>query len=111
MSHHRPPASNAIPGGLAYALMFAMAATSNDRSMRAMGRWWKRLHRVGIHYLWFIFAFTFFSHARSNDTVWGPTFLIVGLAGLALRIAVSRGGWVAEHPTTAEEAESSGSMA
>lgn len=44
-----------IFGGGAYAILYAMAFTSNARAMRAMGVWWKRLHRAGIHYLWFIF--------------------------------------------------------
>jgi hypothetical protein len=105
MSHRRPPASNLIPGGLAFALMLAMAATSNDRSLRAMGPWWKRMHRVGIHYLWSIFVFTFYAPMRSNDMVWGPGFLIFGLAGLGSRIAASTGRVIAED--TAEVAAGS----
>lgn len=42
-------------GGTAYAVMFAMAATSNDAAMRALGKNWKRLHTVGIWLIWFIF--------------------------------------------------------
>ncbi len=42
-------------GGAAYAILYVMAFTSNTAAMKAMGVWWKRVHRVGIHYLWFIF--------------------------------------------------------
>jgi methionine sulfoxide reductase heme-binding subunit len=49
-----------LGGGLAYGLMFVMAATSNNSSMRMMGRWWKRVHIFGIHWIWFIFTFSYF---------------------------------------------------
>lgn len=49
-----------LGGGLAYGLMFVMAATSNRASMRMMGRWWKRVHIFGIHWIWFIFTFSYF---------------------------------------------------
>ncbi len=42
-------------GGAAYAILYVMAFTSNTAAMKAIGVWWKRVHRVGIHYLWFIF--------------------------------------------------------
>lgn len=43
-----------------YVMLFLMAATSNSWSVRALGHWWKRLHSFGIHWLWFIFTFTYF---------------------------------------------------
>lgn len=43
-------------GGLAYGLIYLMALTSNDWSMRRLGKNWKRLHTIGIHYIWIIFA-------------------------------------------------------
>lgn len=98
VSGHTPGLGNLIPGGLGYALMLAMTATSNDWSVRALGPWWQRLHRTGIHYLWFIFAFTFFSHARSNDPVWGPIFVAVALAALGLRATASRSRATAGDP-------------
>jgi len=96
ISDRKPPLSNLIPGGLGYALMLAMAVTSNDRAVRAMRQWWKRLHRVGIHYLWFIFAFTFFAHMRTNDIVWGPIFLALALAAMGLRIVSARSRVIAD---------------
>jgi len=51
-----PPAVTLAFGGLAYVLLYAMAFTSNRSAMKALGARWKTLHRIGIHYLWFIFA-------------------------------------------------------
>lgn len=47
-----------IFGGGAFVLLWAMALTSNQRGMQWLGPRWKWLHRSGMHYLWFIFAFT-----------------------------------------------------
>ena len=35
-------------GSLGLITLYSMAATSNNASVRAMGPWWKRLHRFGI---------------------------------------------------------------
>jgi hypothetical protein len=46
-----------IPGGIAYLFVFALAATSTDRTAAWLGSaWWKRLHRSGVWYIWLIFA-------------------------------------------------------
>ena len=51
-----------IVGGGAYLAMFAMAATSNDAAIRALGRVnWRRLHKFGAHYLALVFAITYTS--------------------------------------------------
>ena len=47
-------------GGLAYLMLYAMAFTSNRAAMNALGARWKTLHRFGIHYLWFLFAQSYF---------------------------------------------------
>lgn len=52
----RPATATLIGGGLAYAFILAMAATSTNAAQRAMGVWWKRLHRTGIWYVFLIFA-------------------------------------------------------
>jgi DMSO/TMAO reductase YedYZ heme-binding membrane subunit len=53
------PAIVWIVGGTGYLLMWAMAATSNDRAMRALGRNWKRLHTLGMWWLWFVFTYSY----------------------------------------------------
>ncbi len=82
-----PDASRLIGGGGAYVLLFAMVLTSNDASMRAMGIWWKRLHTLGIHWLWAVFTFSYFGRmfdpARMTQ---GLIFFPVCLAALGLRL-------------------------
>jgi DMSO/TMAO reductase YedYZ heme-binding membrane subunit len=47
-------------GGLGFLFIAAMAATSSDAAFQKLGRArWQLLHRSGIWYLWFVFAFTF----------------------------------------------------
>jgi hypothetical protein len=47
-------------GGLGFVFIAAMAATSSDAAFKALGRTrWTLLHRSGVWYLWFVFAFTF----------------------------------------------------
>lgn len=51
------PLGNRISGGLAYVLLWAMGATSFDRSAAWLGRdRWTRLHTWGSHYLWLSFV-------------------------------------------------------
>jgi len=52
------PPTTLAGGGAGYAFIAAMAATSNDRAVAALGRWWHRLHTTGVYVLWFIFTFT-----------------------------------------------------
>jgi sulfoxide reductase heme-binding subunit YedZ len=78
-------------GGLAYGLLYLMALTSNYASQRAMGLWWKRLHQLGIHWIWFIYTFSYvgriFDPARQAEGL-----LLTGLclAALGLRIVAWR---------------------
>ena len=86
---HTPDLTTLIGGGGAYAILYAMALTSNDRSMRAIGRYWKWLHRTGIHWLWFIFAFSYAGRvAKLEDPGIAPYFLAIALAALGLRVLV-----------------------
>ena len=83
-----PDATTLIVGGGAYVAMFAMAATSNDASVRALGRHWRTLHRIGIHWLWFVFTFSYAGRVAGGDLSFVPM-LAAALGGLCLRIA----GW------------------
>lgn len=53
------PWQTLVGGGLAYLLVLLMALTSNDASMRRLGRGWRWLHRLGIHYIWLIFFISY----------------------------------------------------
>lgn len=60
LSGNQAPMLTLIFGGLAYLLMYAMAFTSNDWSVRKLGaKNWKLLHKIGVFYLWFIFFITY----------------------------------------------------
>ena len=80
----------AVFGGLAFVLMWLMAITSNNRSMRLLGRNWKRLHTLGMHYLWLIFMQSFAGRVAGED----PYFIyagltLMGVAALLLRLAAA----------------------
>ena len=78
-----------LVGGMGYLFVAVMAATSNDASVRALGRArWSRLHRVGLYLLWFIFTVSYLGRVAED-----PSFLLgLGLAfgALALRIVAWR---------------------
>ncbi len=48
-----------IPAGLAYLFIALMALTSNDASVRRLGRWWKRLHRTGLYVILLTFSIAY----------------------------------------------------
>lgn len=76
-----------IGGGFAYALILAMALTSNDASQRALGAAWKRLHSIGIHYIWFIFFFSYAGRlADPGRMTTGLIFAPLAAAALGLRV-------------------------
>ena len=75
-----------LGGGLAYAFMYAMVATSNDASVRRLGmRRWKRLHTVGGWYIWFIFAQSYLPRA-AGQAEYVPFALLLAVVA-ALRCA------------------------
>jgi hypothetical protein len=49
-----------VGGGIAYAFIAAMTATSFDRTAAWLGpRRWRQLHVTGLYYIWVIFALTY----------------------------------------------------
>ncbi len=79
-----PPAFVIAFGGTGFALTAAMAATSSDAAQRALGRGWGRLHRTGIWYLMFLYAYTYLGRVLEDAAPW-PVFalaLMLGLVGL-----------------------------
>lgn len=73
-------------GGFAYVLIVAMAATSNDRAVAAIGRpAWQRLHRFGAYYLWILFAQSYLPRALDKSPwYWLPAGLLLAALGLRL---------------------------
>ena len=74
----------AVFGGFGFVVYWAMAATSNDSAVRALGPNWKRLHRFGIHYLWLIYFVTFLGAVARRPFDW--LFVAVFVNALAMRI-------------------------
>lgn len=66
------------PGAVAYLAILAMALTSSDAAMKALGANWKRLHRTGIHVIWLVFTLAYAKRIPEADT------MITGLVGTAL---------------------------
>jgi methionine sulfoxide reductase heme-binding subunit len=74
-----------IFGGIGYAFIIAMTATSFDRSAEMIGpRAWRILHLTGGYYLWFQFMVSFGKRIPGMPLYW--LFLIPLLAVMALRL-------------------------
>lgn len=81
----------AVGGGAGYALIAAMALTSNRRAMRRLGPAWRHLHQVGIHGLWLIYTVIFAARViRPGSFIIGLYGLALTLGALALRLAARR---------------------
>jgi len=85
-------AASYIFGGIGYAFIIAMSATSFDRTAALLGpRVWRTLHLVGGYYLWFQFMVSFGKRVPAMPLY--AAFLIPLLAVMALRLIA-----MAAHP-------------
>ncbi len=81
-------AASYIFGGLGYAFIIAMAATSFDRTAQAIGpRAWRILHFTASHYLWFQFMVSFGKRIPGMPLY--TLFLIPLLVAIVLRLIAS----------------------
>ncbi len=63
-----PETTTLAVGGIGYLFIAAMAATSSDRAVRALGpAKWRKLHLAGSWYLWFVFMATYLPVAAAGD--------------------------------------------
>lgn len=89
VSPQAPSLITMLGGGLAYVLIVALAATSNNWSQRTLGPWWHRLHMIGMIYIWIIFAQSYAGRLEDPERIWTG---IVGsslfAAAMLLRIGV-----------------------
>lgn len=87
---YRPrPLETLFAGGVAYAMIYIMALTSTNAAQRRLGIWWKRIHKFGIHYIWFIFTASYTLRAIGDDPQYymeGRTLMPVMLAALGIRL-------------------------
>lgn len=79
-------------GGGIYLLMYLMAMTSNNWSMRKMGRYWRWLHLAGSHALWIGFTVAYTSRISgitigANFNAWDFVAASLLYAVMLLRIA------------------------
>ena len=78
-----------IFGGLGYAFILAMVATSFDRTAAMLGpRAWRVLHWTSMHFIWLSFIATFGKRAGANPAYW--SFIAMLLAVMALRLIAWR---------------------
>ncbi|HUI25534.1 MAG TPA: hypothetical protein VL403_05570 [Candidatus Kryptonia bacterium] len=85
VSDFRANPTTLVFGGIGYVVLAAMTATSFDRTAAWLGpRAWKRLHRFGVYYLWFIFAASYLPRVASSR--WYLFHSGVLMAALALRL-------------------------
>jgi sulfoxide reductase heme-binding subunit YedZ len=72
-------------GGLGYAFILAMAATSFDRTAAAVGRRaWRILHTAGAYYIWLIFLNGFGLRAMADPAYWPLVALVLATMGVRL---------------------------
>ncbi|RYD58920.1 MAG: hypothetical protein EOP60_02475 [Sphingomonadales bacterium] len=91
-----------IGGGLAYLLMWAMAATSNDAAMRALGKNWKLLHTLGLWWLWIVFTNSYFGRIFRPETQFlGMAMTALFVAAALIRIPAVRQALTRRRPETA----------
>lgn len=89
ISGEQRPLPVLLIGGGAYVMLYLMALTSNEAAMRALGKNWRRLHTLGIHWLWFVYAISYFGRiGEARDLAWSSLAFTLSAAALGLRIAV-----------------------
>lgn len=83
----RPP-SEMAGGGVIYTLIALMALTSNDAAQRRMGKWWRRLHWVGVNATLLAFCVSYGGRlAEADYFLTGAVFAPLAFGALVLRIA------------------------
>jgi DMSO/TMAO reductase YedYZ heme-binding membrane subunit len=89
-------AATFVFGGIGYAFIVALAATSFDRTAAAIGpRAWRVLHKTGAFYLWAQFTVSFAKHHDGTAVYW----LFLGLLGAAMALRVA--AWLSPRPQAA----------
>lgn len=85
------PAATLVSGTLAYAVLWAMGLSSNDRVAARMGApAWRRLHTWGSHYLWLSFAVAYGKRVPLDAVYALPFALLLVVLGLRLGCALRR---------------------
>lgn len=82
----RAPA-DLLAGGIVYVLLALMALTSTDAAQRRMGKWWRRLHWLGVNATLVTFCVSYAGRIMKPDYFWtGVVLAPLAFAALALRL-------------------------
>ena len=85
-----------IGGGVGYVFVAAMALTSNNAAVRALGIGrWKLLHATGGYVLAFIFAFTYYGGLSAKPLAAAPALALIGIAAMLRAAAWAKGRFAA----------------
>lgn len=81
-----------IGGGMAYVFIAAMTATSFDRTTQWLGaRTWRRLHTVGMYWIWAIFFVSYLPRALTTPAYIPFAALLIAAIGLRAYAKLRRG--------------------
>lgn len=79
---------NIVGGAVIYLFIFAMAATSNNASVKLLGaRNWKRLHKSGSYLIWLGLFSSYFGKALGTSALHYWLYSALGVVLLLLRIS------------------------
>ena len=85
---HEAPAVILIGGGIGYLFVVAMAATSNNAAMKALGpKAWKTLHSFGGVYLLLIFLNSYLGRLINGKPIVGAYGVVLVALAITLRVA------------------------
>ena len=85
--YHPRPWKAQVGGALIYLLLAAMALTSSNGAQRRMGRWWRRVHLLGLSALWLAFFVAYAGRLFAREQfLTGLIFTPVVLLILAVRL-------------------------
>ena len=74
-------------GATIYALIYAMALTSNDRSVRILGaRQWKWLHKIGGYAIWVGLTSSYIGNAMASGAPYYWVYSVLALGIFLLRV-------------------------
>ncbi|QKS01579.1 hypothetical protein F9288_19610 [Sphingomonas sp. CL5.1] len=85
--YHPRPWKAQVGGAIIYLLLAAMALTSSNDAQRWMGRWWRRVHLLGLSGLWLAFFAAYAGRLLAREQfLTGLIFTPVVLLILAVRL-------------------------
>jgi methionine sulfoxide reductase heme-binding subunit len=75
-------------GIIGFSFIYLMAFSSNTNSIKRLGKWWKRIHTVGIHVIWIYYLVAYVQMVLEPELRHiGLVVVPLILAALAIRIA------------------------